>query len=227
MHGTPLQRLAAGPPSTSAPSSLAHFCTRRRRAACRSMPHGGGEVSRFRLQYNPQDTGLPREEWLCWPLPGEDLAAASAPPPLAVPGAGHIHVLTGAEHAEPQALWDSMPLPPGAKALRSSVVQRARVAPVPVPASLSLPGTEYWHVDALHDYSREAPHVRVTRDHVQLRKGWLAGVDDPGLVPFFLYRGLEQVGGLVLRRYCVMLYGVSRWPYHSVITMQACKLTGP
>ncbi len=48
--------------------------------------------------------------------------------------------------------------------------QQCRVVPVAVPSSGSLPGTEYWQVEALKDYSRAWPSVKMSKGRLELRK---------------------------------------------------------
>jgi hypothetical protein len=96
------------------------------------------------------------------------------------------------ERINPRALWPPRSSPDSID-LSNRYAQQFRVTPAPVPVPISLPGTEYWYVEALNDYSKEWPSIRITQGHVQLRAGFLNFVDDPKSVPFFFYKGLEQV----------------------------------
>jgi hypothetical protein len=46
-------------------------------------------------------------------------------------------------------------------------------------------------VEALNNYSREWPSLKRIDGKWQFRKGFLEPFDDPKVVPFFFYRGLE------------------------------------
>lgn len=48
-------------------------------------------------------------------------------------------------------------------------------------------------VEALNDYSREWPSFKQVDGKWQFRKGFLEPFDDPKVVPFFFYRGLEAL----------------------------------
>lgn len=66
---------------------------------------------------------------------------------------------------------------------------------VPVPVPVSFPGSDFWEVEILRDYSKDWPRLEKMDDgQWRLRRGFLAPLQDPKLVPFFFYRGLEQVG---------------------------------
>lgn len=69
-------------------------------------------------------------------------------------------------------------------------------APIPVP--MSFPGSDYWEVEILRDYSKDWPRLEKGEAGWRLRAGFLAPLADPKLVPFFFYRGIEQVGTLPL-----------------------------
>jgi hypothetical protein len=59
---------------------------------------------------------------------------------------------------------------------------------------MSFPGSDFWHVEILQDYSKQWPALVRTEDGGWFfRRGFLGPVADPKLVPFFFYRGLEQV----------------------------------
>jgi hypothetical protein len=48
-------------------------------------------------------------------------------------------------------------------------------------------------VEALNDYSKDWPSFKRVDGSWQFRKGFLEPFDDPKVVPFFFYRGLEAL----------------------------------
>jgi hypothetical protein len=48
-------------------------------------------------------------------------------------------------------------------------------------------------IEALNDYSRDWPSFKRIDGKWQFRKGFLEPFDDPKVVPFFFYRGLEAL----------------------------------
>ena len=134
---------------------------------------------RFKHIFKPEQSGSP-EAWRSWPA--EQFEEPN----------DHVHVQQQDERINPRSLWPARSSPHSFK-VNNPYAQKFRVTPAPVPVPVSLPGTEYWYVEALNDYSKEWPSIRITQGHVQLRAGFLKYVDDPKSVPFFFYKGLEQV----------------------------------
>ncbi|KAF8058347.1 hypothetical protein HT031_005665 [Scenedesmus sp. PABB004] len=151
-----------------------------------SSSGGGGDSSssaqvyRFRHHYRPSDSGAPADAWLGTPLAG------------GAPGA-RVSVAGEQARLSPGELWDPAGRP-GSIELGNPFVQRFRATKVPLPVSASAPGSEFWQVEALRDYSADWPGPRRDGEgRWRWSWGWLAPVDDPKVVPFFFYRGLEQL----------------------------------
>jgi hypothetical protein len=58
---------------------------------------------------------------------------------------------------------------------------------------ISFPGSDYWQVEILRDYSKDWPALTRTEDGWRFRPGFLSPVADPKLAPFFVYKGIEHV----------------------------------
>lgn len=101
-------------------------------------------------------------------------------------------VATEQMRINPETLWDQQ-MPPGSIELNNPFAKHFRATKVQMPEPFSLPGTEYWQVEALNDYSREWPSFKQVDGKWQFRKGFLEPFDDPKVVPFFFYRGLEAL----------------------------------
>jgi hypothetical protein len=137
-----------------------------------------------------------------WPAPAA--GAAAVPNPHAQRfRIKQVHGCLPLPHARPPARAAAPPRrtararadrpPPRPHPAPRAPSPRPRQAPVPVP--VSFPGSDYWQVDILHDYSKEWPRLAKLPDGKwHLRRGFLGPFADPRLVPFFFYRGLEQVG---------------------------------
>lgn len=138
------------------------------------------QVYRFRHHYKPEQMQQPADTLLGWPL--EDDAAYSS----------RVAVATEQTRIDPMELWDASSAA-GSIKLRNPFAQQFRATKVAVPVPTSLPGSEFWQVEALNDYSKEWPSFKRVDGKWEFRKGFLEPVDDPKVVPFFFYRGLEQL----------------------------------
>lgn len=138
-----------------------------------------GQAFRFKYIYKPESVGLDKKDTLGIPVSGRRQPT------------GHVSELTNDEPLLPQDTWD--PQGEGSLALPNPSAQRFRIKQVPLPVPVSFPGSDYWEVEVLHDYSKEWPRVEKTDAGWHLRRGFLGPIADPKLVPFFFYRGLEQV----------------------------------
>lgn len=63
--------------------------------------------------------------------------------------------------------------------LRNPWAQHFRVTPVQAPVPVSLPGSGYWQVEMLQDYSTSWPSLKWVDGKLQFRKGFLEPFDDP------------------------------------------------
>lgn len=136
---------------------------------------------RFKHHFKPERTQQPSNPWVSWPA-DEDPALTN-----------RIGVADEDTRIDPeQDLWHSSG-PAGSITLRNPYAQHFRLKKVNVPVPMSLPGSDYWHVEALNDYSKNWPSLKFVDGKLQFRKGFLEPVYDPKVVPFFFYRGLEQI----------------------------------
>eukprot|EP00878_Enallax_costatus_P025795 GHUV01027625.1.p1 GENE.GHUV01027625.1~~GHUV01027625.1.p1 ORF type:complete len:208 (+),score=33.82 GHUV01027625.1:291-914(+) len=179
----PGSALVTSPPSTSGLPHrypfLAQHTQPGRSHRCSSA--SDSQVYRFKHQFKPERTQQPRDSWLAWP--GQEDPALT----------DRIGVADEDTRIDPQKeLWHSEG-PVGSLTLNNPYAQHFRVKRVHIPVPVSLPGSEYWHVEALNDYSKNWPSLKFVDGKLQFRKGFLEVVDDPKVVPFFFYRGLEQV----------------------------------
>lgn len=139
---------------------------------------GDHQVFRFKHQFHPDQTGQPKNTWLGWPLQHPQQS------PLESNRAGIVSEDT---RVIPEELWDAQG-PAGSCSIRSPYAQHYRVSRVAVPVPVSLPGTEFWQVEMLSDYSKKWPSISFVDGKLQFHKGFLEPVDDPKVVPFFFYR---------------------------------------
>jgi hypothetical protein len=132
---------------------------------------------RFQHQFDPADASLPRDLWL-------SKQASSQP--------GHEAFMV-------DELPDRLPLdfwsrdPPGSAKVPSPHAPLLRVARAAIPAGAPLPGALFVSVEMERNYSVEWPSVSFAGGNIALRPGFLAPIDDPGVIPFFFYRDLELV----------------------------------
>lgn len=135
---------------------------------------------RFKHVFRPDQSNLPEQYWLTWPTEYKDL------------NSGHVAQLTTDQRCRPGDFWDPQ-APPDALQPGNPYAQKFRIRKTPVPVPVSFPGSEYWTVEMLNDYSKEWPSIRIVDGYIQFRKGFLGPVVDPKAVPFFFYKGLEHV----------------------------------
>eukprot|EP00879_Flechtneria_rotunda_P003831 GHRR01004071.1.p1 GENE.GHRR01004071.1~~GHRR01004071.1.p1 ORF type:complete len:321 (+),score=73.43 GHRR01004071.1:175-1137(+) len=138
------------------------------------------QVYRFKHHFKADQTGQPRDTWPGSPDYGD--AALSE----------RFRVATEETKLKPEELWSDQGTPDSVT-VNNTFAQRFRVTKVPVPVPVSLPGSEFWHVEMLQDYSKDWPSFKLVDGKLQFRKGFLEPIDDPKVVPFFFYRGLEHL----------------------------------
>ncbi|KAI8472416.1 MAG: hypothetical protein J3K34DRAFT_519753 [Monoraphidium minutum] len=175
-----------------------------------SSLHIGSRAHRFKYDYRPADSGLGAGQSLGLPLSERDRNSR------------HVAELTDDAPLNPADLW-----PPagaagaGAASLPNPHAQRFRIKQVPLAVPVSFPGSDYWQVEILNDYSKEWPGLERLEDGTwHLRRGFLAPLADPKLVPFFFYRGLEQARGVrysVSDRAFQALFAAAYTAFHAAI----------
>ena len=156
------------PPSTSsvpwrypAPAPQQH--SSRHQQQCCSSPDDS-QAFRFKHKFNPQQQShLPNGSWYGWPLKeGQKMG---------VPSEG--------VRLDPQRTFWRPQGPSGAVKLGNPWAQQFRVARVAAPVPISLPGSDYWHVEMLNNYSTNWPSIKWVDGKLQFRKGFLEPFDDP------------------------------------------------
>lgn len=78
-----------------------------------------------------------------------------------------------------QTFWRQQAPVPSSVRLTNPWAQHFRVARVPMPVPVSLPGSDYWHVEMLNNYATNWPSVKWVDGKLQFRKGFLEPFDDP------------------------------------------------
>jgi hypothetical protein len=118
---------------------------------------------------------------MSWPLEDQD-----------VPNS-HTHEQQQEERKQPESLWHPQGAD-GSVMVANPYASHFRVRPASLPVPVSLPGTEYWDVEMFQNYSRGWPTIKWDKSSgLRVNLGFLGPVDDPKAVPFFFYKGLEQV----------------------------------
>lgn len=140
-----------------------HRC--RSSASNHNSSSSSSQAFRFKHQYDPeQQSHLPQGSWAAWPLDDGTMKAAVAGEDTRI---------------DPeQTLWHKQG-PEGSINLRNPWSRYFRVTPVTSPLPTSLPGSDYWHVEMLNNYSRDWPSLKWVDGKFQFRKGFLEPFDDP------------------------------------------------
>ncbi|GBG00542.1 hypothetical protein Rsub_13245 [Raphidocelis subcapitata] len=166
----------------------------------------GGQPYRFKYTYSPIGG-----DGKGGPLPGDD--------PLGLP---RSELAAPSRHAQQCDMSDTAadhwpPAEAGAVALPNPQAQRFRIRQAPIPVPISFPGSDYWHVDILRDYSKDWPSLRKTEDGWHFRPGFLSPIADPKLAPFFVYQGIEQVRYSIGDRAFQMLFAAVYTSLHAAL----------
>lgn len=144
-----------------APNGRQH---RQQQQQCESSPKDS-QAFRFKHNYDPQTLShLPPDSAFAWPTSNGQRAS-----------------IVGEERLDPdqmQAFYRSQHTA-DSKELGNPWSQNFRVSRVPMPVPVSLPGSEYWQVEMLNNYSRSWPSVKFVDGKLQFRKGFLEPFDDP------------------------------------------------
>ena len=190
----------------------------------------GSQAYRFKYIYDPAGPDAaaldPRQrrarqrDALAAPLGERDRAAAGSGSggPGAGGDAGALATSWGDAPVDPQQLWGADGGGAGSVALPNPHAQRFRIRQAPLPVPVSFPGSDYWEVEALRDYSRDWPRLaRAPGGGWALRRGFLAPLADPKLVPFFFYKGLEQVRYSVSDRAFQLLFAALYSAAHAAL----------
>lgn len=138
----------------------------RQQQQCWSSPEDS-QAFRFKHKYNPQQLSpdLGSSSWFGWPLKDGERATGIAG--------------EGTRLDPEQTFWSSTGGPQDAVQLRNPWASKFRVSRVPMPVPVSLPGSEYWHVEMLNNYSTNWPSLKFVDGKLQFRKGFLEPFDDP------------------------------------------------
>jgi hypothetical protein len=131
---------------------------------CQSSPEDS-QAFRFKHKFNPQQLSpdLGSSSSFGWPLQDGQRATVAG---------------EGARLDPEQTFWSSTG-PQDAVQLRNPWASKFRVKRVPMPVPVSLPGSEYWHVEMLNNYSTNWPSLKFVDGKLQFRKGFLEPFDDP------------------------------------------------
>lgn len=135
---------------------------------CWSSPEDS-QAFRFKHKFNPQQLSpdLGSGSSFGWPLRDGERATVAG---------------EGARLDPEQTFWSSTG-PQHAVQLRNPWASKFRVSKVPMPVPVSLPGSEYWHVEMLNNYSTNWPSLKFVDGKLQFRKGFLEPFDDPKVGP--------------------------------------------
>lgn len=145
-----------------APAARLHTC-RHQQQQCWSSPEDS-QAFRFKHQYNPQQLShLGPGSWFGWPTRDGQRATVAGE----------------AARLDPEQTFWSSQGPQDSVKLRNPWASHFRVAHVPMPVPVSLPGSDYWHVEMFNNYSTNWPSVKFLDGKLQFRKGWLEPFDDP------------------------------------------------
>lgn len=143
-----------------APTQQHHSCPHYQQ--CASSPEGS-QAFRFKHNYNPQQLShLPNGSWFGWPL--EDGQRAS---------------VVGEQRLDPEQTFWRQQGSEGSVKVSNPWAKHVRVSRVPMPVPVSLPGSEYWHVEMLNNYATNWPSLKWVDGKLQFRKGFLEPIDDP------------------------------------------------
>lgn len=145
-----------------APAARQHN-SRHQQQQCWSSPEDS-QAFRFKHNFDPQQLSrMPKGGWFGSPL--SDGARAKV--------AGE-----GARLDPQKTFWqDQGPL--DSVKLGNPWAHHYRVSRVPMPVPVSLPGSDYWHVEMLNNYATNWPSVKWVDGKLQFRKGFLEPFDDP------------------------------------------------
>lgn len=141
--------------------------SRHQQQQCWSSPEDS-QAFRFKHKYNPQQlTHLGQGSWFGWPVEEAERAT--------VPGE--------AARLNPEQTFWRTEGPEDSVKLHNPWASHFRVKRVPMPVPTSLPGSDYWHVEMLNDYSTNWPSIKFADGKLQFRKGFLEPFDDPKVGP--------------------------------------------
>jgi hypothetical protein len=161
--------LRAPRPSPSTPSQSIGGHRRLQRANAES------QSLRFQHEFDPSDARLPRDLWLS--------KESASQPGL------QSFMVDKLPRRLPPDFWSRDQ--PGSAKVASPHAPLLRVGRASVPAGGGLPGAQFVWVEMERNYSAEWPSLSLAGGNIAVRPGFLAPVDDPGVIPFFFYRGLE------------------------------------
>jgi hypothetical protein len=143
----------------------------------------GTQAFQFKHVYSPQrQAHLPQGSWAAQPLQQAQQQAQPQSTQQAQEAqelASVAYVAGEQSRLDPEAVLWTPRGPRGSVNLRNPWAAHFRVTHVPPPLPASLPGSDWWHVEALNTYSRNWPSLKWVGGKLQFRPGFLEPFDDP------------------------------------------------
>jgi hypothetical protein len=132
---------------------------------CESSPRDS-QAFRFKHNYDPQKLShMSPDSAFAWPTSDGERASV-------------VSEQTRLDPEQMQAFYRKQQSA-DSKELHNPWSQNFRVSRVPLPVPVSWPGSEYWQVEMLNNYSTSWPSLKFADGKLQFRKGFLEPFDDP------------------------------------------------